>query len=105
MQKRYLSETSQFVNNLPLYCAHSKQQGQGSMAIQLGTHLGPYEILSAIGAGARARTVARCAIALLTTMSLMTGPARVSGESDANGVQAHVALAKAAAGQDHIALF
>ena len=75
------------------------------MAIQLGTHLGPYEILSAIGAGARARTVARCAIALLTTMSLMTGPARVSGESDANGVQAHVALAKAAAGQDHIALF
>ena len=41
------------------------------MAIQPGAHLGPYEILSAIGAGrARARTLRRCAIALLTTVSL-----------------------------------
>src|SRR6185437_7925933 len=72
---------------------------------QPGTHLGPYEILSTIGASARTRSVKRCAIALLTTVSLMTGAAGASGEPDANGVQAHVALAKAAAGQDHIALF
>src|SRR6516162_10203061 len=75
------------------------------MPLLTGSRLGPYEVLSVIGAGTRATTVNRCAIALLTTVSLMTGPARASGESDANGVQAHVALAKAAAGQDHIALF
>ena len=71
----------------------------------MGSRLRYYEIPASFGAGARARTVSRCAIALLITVSLMTGPAGVSGESDANAVQAHVALAKAAAGQDHIALF
>src|SRR6516162_1992596 len=74
------------------------------MPLLTGSRLGPYEVLSVIGAGTRATTVKRCAIALLTTVSLMTGPARASGESDANRVQAHVALAQAAAGQDHIAL-
>ena len=34
-----------------LYYADSDYQGRGPMPIQSGTHLGPYEILSAIGAG------------------------------------------------------
>jgi metallo-beta-lactamase class B len=47
----------------------------------------------------------RWAISLLATVSLMVGAVGASGESDANTVQTHVALAKAAAGQQHIALF
>src|SRR6516162_4976964 len=39
----------QFVNILRLYSVDSSRRGP--MAIQSGTHLGPYEILSAIGAG------------------------------------------------------
>ncbi|HXX71785.1 MAG TPA: protein kinase, partial [Candidatus Acidoferrum sp.] len=34
-----------------LYYADSNEQGQGPMPIHSGTHLGPYEIISAIGAG------------------------------------------------------
>lgn len=46
---RSLSKNGNFVNTLPLYCADSWLAG--TMAIQSGTHLGPYEIASAIGAG------------------------------------------------------
>jgi len=47
--------------------------------------------------------VKRWVMSLLATLALLAGAAGASGESDT--VQAHVALAKAAAGPDHLALF
>jgi metallo-beta-lactamase class B len=45
-----------------------------------------------------------CSISLLA-VSIMAGPVGANGQSAADSVQAHVALAKAAAGQDYLALF
>jgi len=46
-----------------------------------------------------------CGMSLLIAVGVVAGGAGASGQSDANAVQTHVALAKAAAGQEHIALF